>query len=409
MKVPVKYIFSVIVSISFICPGYAQQSMTISGHVMNKATRTPLQMVNVYLDRTSLGSATNKDGNFTIRDIPAGTYTLVVSMIGYKKIEVEVPMTGDVTFNFALVEEPIRGREVTIVGEFPKEWKRNLERFERAFLGRSEFASDCSIENPEVLDFEFTEQSIQSDRPDAAKRGVFKATACRPLIIINNALGYKLVYQLKVFEVTMTNGEFCYIDENGPVFWGQSHIQGLCRFYQLPPKNMKELKNWRANREKAYNGSLRHFFYSLAHNCVKKEGFKILSFSAKRNIPASAITKYDSLSDNYMLRFADLNRIEDESIFDKIRVWYTKEKDYIQIEINRIQSQGKDYTDMALQKRYQSVIYQKSQLCLKPGSEVVFNKHGIVVRNISDFTFTGYWHHATGAAEWLPLDYTYTH
>ncbi len=61
------------------------QSGKITGKVIDKETGEALGGANVFLEGTTYGSSTSSDGSFTIDDVPAGTYTFVVSYIGYAK------------------------------------------------------------------------------------------------------------------------------------------------------------------------------------------------------------------------------------------------------------------------------------------------------------------------------------
>ena len=57
---------------------------TLSGYIFDESTSLPLPGVNVFLNNTTLGSATDKEGFFYIENVPIGTYELIVSMIGYE-------------------------------------------------------------------------------------------------------------------------------------------------------------------------------------------------------------------------------------------------------------------------------------------------------------------------------------
>ena len=68
-----------------------QKPGTLSGVVLDSETKQPIFGVNVLLENTFLGSATNPDGKFIIKNIKPGKYTLKFSAIGYetKRIEIE--------------------------------------------------------------------------------------------------------------------------------------------------------------------------------------------------------------------------------------------------------------------------------------------------------------------------------
>ena len=59
---------------------YAQKSQII-GKVMDGLT--PIPFANVYLEGTSIGTASDKNGNYQLQNIPIGTYLLKVTAMGY--------------------------------------------------------------------------------------------------------------------------------------------------------------------------------------------------------------------------------------------------------------------------------------------------------------------------------------
>ncbi len=68
------------------------QEAVIRGFVYEKETGEPVIFTNVYLYRTTYGAATDVNGYFTISKIPAGTYTLMVTFMGYDTIREEVTL-----------------------------------------------------------------------------------------------------------------------------------------------------------------------------------------------------------------------------------------------------------------------------------------------------------------------------
>lgn len=66
------------------------QNATIRGFVYEKATGEPVLFTNVYLKGTTRGAATDDIGYFNINNVPAGTYTLVVSNLEYDSLSKSV-------------------------------------------------------------------------------------------------------------------------------------------------------------------------------------------------------------------------------------------------------------------------------------------------------------------------------
>ena len=84
----------------------------ITGRVIDKDTGEPLPGVNVIMEGTMLGAATDINGMFIILNIPVGTYTLKSSYIGYKDIVItNVRVHADLTTeqNFELPTTVLEG------------------------------------------------------------------------------------------------------------------------------------------------------------------------------------------------------------------------------------------------------------------------------------------------------------
>ncbi len=94
----------------------------ISGTVKDKDTGEPLPGVNVMLQGTMWGAATDINGVYIIMAVPVGTYTLRAAYIGYKTMDitnnrVHADLTTEV--NFELETTVLEGEMVSIVAERP--------------------------------------------------------------------------------------------------------------------------------------------------------------------------------------------------------------------------------------------------------------------------------------------------
>ena len=101
----------------------AGQTGKITGKVLDQETGNPLPGVNVLLENTSMGDATNPEGKFVILDIPPGLYTVKLSFIGYATVTIEnVRSTTDLTTNLYTINmapEAIEGETITVTAEKP--------------------------------------------------------------------------------------------------------------------------------------------------------------------------------------------------------------------------------------------------------------------------------------------------
>jgi len=94
----------------------------ISGQVIDAEVGTGLPGVNVIIEGTTMGSATDLKGNYVILNVPPGTYTLKASMIGYTTVTTQnviVKIDLTTTVNFSMRPEALEMKEVVVVAERP--------------------------------------------------------------------------------------------------------------------------------------------------------------------------------------------------------------------------------------------------------------------------------------------------
>ncbi|MCX7985608.1 MAG: carboxypeptidase-like regulatory domain-containing protein [Bacteroidales bacterium] len=91
----------------------------IKGTVVDAQTGESLIGCNVYIQGTTQGVTTDLDGNFVIRNVKPGKYTLVASYVSYdnKTLEVQVPSTGEVNVSISLSPATITISEVNVVAK----------------------------------------------------------------------------------------------------------------------------------------------------------------------------------------------------------------------------------------------------------------------------------------------------
>lgn len=62
------------------------QTYQIKGTVIDRSTRKPLEFVNILVTGMGIGASTDRDGNFTVTQVPPGIYRLQASALGYKTV-----------------------------------------------------------------------------------------------------------------------------------------------------------------------------------------------------------------------------------------------------------------------------------------------------------------------------------
>jgi TonB-dependent receptor len=95
------------------------QSGRITGTVIDRSTGDHLVGANVIVAGTNIGAAANLQGEFTIPRVPAGMQTLVVSYIGYSRVEREVEVRSGETAELIIQMEwaGVTLDEVTITAQ----------------------------------------------------------------------------------------------------------------------------------------------------------------------------------------------------------------------------------------------------------------------------------------------------
>lgn len=102
---------------------FAQSS--VRGSVFDENSGEPVGFCNVFLENTTYGVTTNVDGFYTLSQIPAGTYNLMATFIGYDTARVEITLKDNevITEQLFLRESGLKINEVSISAE--REVSRN--------------------------------------------------------------------------------------------------------------------------------------------------------------------------------------------------------------------------------------------------------------------------------------------
>ncbi|HCK98619.1 MAG TPA: TonB-dependent receptor, partial [Candidatus Marinimicrobia bacterium] len=121
--------------------GIAGITGKVEGVVSDIQTGAPLVGVNVILQGTSLGAASDQSGYYVILNVPAGRYSVKAIMIGYREVTVnDVRVSIDLTtkLNFQLGTETLKASESVVVVA------------ERPLLRRDEFTSRTTVSAEDI-------------------------------------------------------------------------------------------------------------------------------------------------------------------------------------------------------------------------------------------------------------------
>jgi outer membrane receptor for ferrienterochelin and colicins len=99
----------------------------ISGHVIVAGSEENLPYATIYIKENGQGAVSNEQGQFELTKLPEGTYTLRVSLIGYRTQEKEVTVSKDYTavIHFKMEEESFVTDEVVVSANRNEVSRRN--------------------------------------------------------------------------------------------------------------------------------------------------------------------------------------------------------------------------------------------------------------------------------------------
>lgn len=277
-------ISTLLISFTLLISGSMPETYKISGMVLNKETKKPIPLVEVFISGSTYGSITNEQGKFELETsyLPC---QLIASHIAYAPFNqlVDAESRTDLTIRLIPyqyeIEEIIvesknrhKGNRGLFKRDFPgrndslARRKDNMELFKRGFLGWDDIARTCTILNDSVLSFAW--DSL-----------VFTASAYQPVLIDNPKLGYRIKIILKNFKLIykpeaykrIHRGRRIKPDVTDAIY----HI--ACYFHYSPysPETRREQERIEKTRLSAYYGSKMHFLRALYSGQPKIHGFEI--------------------------------------------------------------------------------------------------------------------------------------
>ena len=156
---------------------FAQSYFTVYGKVISAETRQPLQGASVFAENTTLGTATDAEGNFRL-NLPGGGYNLIITFTGHNT---EIKRINNANANdrsvvFELTQQQKQMEEVAVVAtsEVKDGWNKYGDFFIEKFIGQTNNSRLSTILNKEAVKFYFSK-----------KRNRLKVLATEPLIIEN--------------------------------------------------------------------------------------------------------------------------------------------------------------------------------------------------------------------------------
>lgn len=269
----------------WLLPGLATAQSSLSGTVRDSLTQKPLPFASVFLANTTLGVTTTEQGTFVFEHVPAGSYDLVASYVGYRlaKQAITVRQTPQ---KLVLALAPTGAQLGEVVVRPRPNNPSDYQRFKELFLGRSTFSQQCRIRNPDdvLVDFD-------------PKTNELTAAARNYVQVDNQALGYRVKYYGLHFA--------CNFSQQVVTFYGQPV------FEEMTPRSVRQRRQWQANRAQAYLGSPAHFFRSLRDSQLTAQGFVARRL---RIVPNPHFARADSLRQALLRQHRAYSATEQDSL-----------------------------------------------------------------------------------------------
>lgn len=230
---------------------YSQEkTFTVGGTIVDAKSGQPMPGASVFCQNTTIGTLSKADGSFTMR-LANGGYDMIVSFTGYEtqNIRINKDLKDKDSLVVQMKEEDKSMEQVVVAGsaEVPDGWEKYGQFFLDNFIGTTPYASQCTLENKEALKFYYYK-----------KRNKLRVRAKDGLIITNNALGYKIKYQLDSFVYEYSTNVSTYAGY--PLF---EELQGT----------PEQQQTWKDNRNYTYAGSRLHFIRCWYDSTLADEGY----------------------------------------------------------------------------------------------------------------------------------------
>ena len=90
--------------------------VTLSGEVTAANTGLPLQGATIYVPDLKAGTTSDANGNYTLHNIPAGTYLVQAGFVGYKNNIKTISLNGNTAANFVMEISIVEENEIVVTG-----------------------------------------------------------------------------------------------------------------------------------------------------------------------------------------------------------------------------------------------------------------------------------------------------
>lgn len=371
---------------------FSHAQFVVTGIIMDSSSREPLASASVFCQNTTIGTSTNKQGEFYL-SLKSGGYDLIISYTGYQTQTIRV--TENNKLEILMIKEEKSLGEVILksTNEVANGWEKYGDFFVKNFIGATPNAAQAVLLNPEVLKFYYYKRSNK-----------LKVLATDVVQIANKALGYNIRYQLDSF-----------------VYYYNTNInsyRGFC-LYTAMDGNDSLKRVWTMARSKAYYGSKLHFMRSYYDSTLLEDGWTIDMLDDGSDKNFTKVDVYDSSYYNLIAYTRDsitytrnsITYTRDSITYDSIRidtVVYQVPTGAVDVEVYYPRKIRISYT----RKRPEPEYLKQSGFPKNIGNQISYIdfKDGIIIKengyyyDQKDWINQGYWSWKN-VADILPYDF----
>ena len=139
------YIYRLLTILLVLMLGYgmeARAQITIAGRITDEGDKKPIEFASILMKENGRWAITDKDGNFTIKDVPTGWATLTIQCLGYAKRELGMNITMDMPrLRITLKQENLKLEEVTVTAKRRTDEATTSYTIDRAALDQQQILS----------------------------------------------------------------------------------------------------------------------------------------------------------------------------------------------------------------------------------------------------------------------------
>lgn len=308
----------------------AQNTGSVAGTVRDVETKETLPSVNVRLKDSPLGAATDINGTYAIRNVPPGSYILVVSSVGYESIESSVQVrSGETTQkNFDVKPTSVQVGEILVYGASLRRERITDAPSAVSVINAKDIARGGSNgQLPKLLESEPGVDMAQSGLFDfnVNTRGFNSSLNRRLLILLDGRdLGTAFLSATEWNALTIPLEELGRIElvrGPGSALYGANAFNGVLNISSLPPKaSLGTHAILGAGELSAFRGDVRHAGESGPWSYRLNLG--MMSGKTFSKIRTNRQFEYDGLNPFLNNEVADLNLDPVQTMYGQARVDY---------------------------------------------------------------------------------------